>query len=86
MIKMGHKPVDGKLKVFSGNSNPSLVREICDHLKIPLGKINLTTFSDGELYCQILENVRGKDVFILQPTCRPTNDHLMELLVLRLQP
>jgi ribose-phosphate pyrophosphokinase len=82
MIKMGHKPVDGKLKVFSGNSNPLLAQEICDHLDIPLGKINLTTFSDGELYCQILENVRGKDVFLIQPTSCPVNSHLMELLIM----
>ena len=82
MIKMGHKPVDGKLKVFSGNSNPSLAQEICEHLNIPLGKINLTTFSDGELYCQILENVRGKDVFLIQPTSCPVNSHLMELLIM----
>ena len=51
-------------------------------LKIPLGKINLTKFSDGELYCQILENVRGKDVFIIQPTCSPVNSNLMELLIM----
>lgn len=82
MIKMGHKQVDGKLRVFSGNSNPSLAREICDHLNIPLGKINLTAFSDGELYCQILENVRGKDVFLIQPTCSPVNSNLMELLIM----
>lgn len=70
------------LKVFSGNANKPLAQEICDHLKIALGEINLTTFSDGELYCQILENVRGKDVFIVQPTCCPVNDNLMELLVM----
>ncbi len=82
MIKMGHKQVDGNLRVFSGNANPLLAREICDHLNIPLGKINLTAFSDGELYCQILENVRGKDVFLIQPTCSPVNSNLMELLIM----
>jgi ribose-phosphate pyrophosphokinase len=82
MIKMGHRRVDGDLRLFSGNSNPSLAQEICDHLKIPLGKINLTAFSDGELYCQILENVRGKDVFLIQPTCSPVNSNLMELLIM----
>jgi ribose-phosphate pyrophosphokinase len=68
--------------VFSGNANVPLAEEICAHLKIPLGKINLTKFSDGELYCQILENVRGKDVFIIQPTCCPVNNNLMELLIM----
>ena len=82
MIKMGHRRVDGDLRVFSGNANPSLAKEICDHLNIPLGKINLTAFSDGELYCQILENVRGKDVFLIQPTCSPVNSNLMELLIM----
>jgi ribose-phosphate pyrophosphokinase len=70
------------LKVFSGNANPALAREICDHLQIPLGEIHLARFSDGELYCQILENVRGKDVFLIQPTCRPVNNNLMELLIM----
>jgi ribose-phosphate pyrophosphokinase len=74
--------VNRELKVFSGNSNLPLAEEICDHLKIPLGKINLTRFSDGELYCQILENVRGKDVFLIQPTCCPVNNNLMELLIM----
>ena len=82
MIKMGHRRVDGNLRVFSGNSNPLLAQEICEHLSIPLGKINLTAFSDGELYCQILENVRGKDVFLIQPTCCPVNSNLMELLIM----
>jgi ribose-phosphate pyrophosphokinase len=82
MFKAGQKQVDGKLKVFSGNANPALAQEICDHLEIPLGKINLTTFSDGELYCQILENVRGTDVFLIQPTCCPVNSNLMELLIM----
>ena len=59
-----------------------LAQEICDHLNIPLGEINLTKFSDGELYCQILENVRGKDVFLIQPTCCPVNNNLMELLIM----
>ncbi len=70
------------MKIFSGNANPFLAQQICKHLDIPLGKINLSVFSDGELYCQILENVRGKDVFIIQPTCCPVNSNLMELLVM----
>ena len=82
MINTGYKRVNRDLKVFSGNANQALAQEICDHLKIPLGKINLTKFSDGELYCQILENVRGKDVFLIQPTCMPVNKNLMELLIM----
>jgi ribose-phosphate pyrophosphokinase len=74
--------VNRELKVFSGNANLALTQEICDHLKIPLGKINLTRFSDGEIYCQIMENVRGKDVFLIQPTSSPVNDNLVELLVM----
>ena len=82
MDNTGYKLVNRELKVFSGNANQALAQEICDHLGIPLGKINLTTFSDGELYCQILENVRGKDVFLVQPTCCPVNNNLMELLIM----
>ncbi len=82
MINTGYRRVNRELKVFSGNANPALAQEICDHLKIPLGKIQLTKFSDGELYCQILENVRGKDVFLIQPTCCPVNQNLMELLIM----
>jgi ribose-phosphate pyrophosphokinase len=82
MINTGYKRVNRELKVFSGNANLALTQEICDHLKIPLGKINLTRFSDGEIYCQILENVRGKDVFLIQPTSSPVNDNLVELLVM----
>jgi ribose-phosphate pyrophosphokinase len=70
------------MKVFSGNANRPLAEEICRWLKIPLGQANMTTFSDGELYFQILENVRGKDVFVIQPTCSPVNGNLMELLLM----
>lgn len=70
-----------ELKVFSGNGNPRLAKAVCDYLRIPLGQWNLTRFSDGEVYCQILENVRGTDVFVIQPTCRPVNENLVELLV-----
>jgi ribose-phosphate pyrophosphokinase len=71
-----------QIKVFSGNANLPLALEICEKLDIPLGKANLTTFSDGELYFQILENVRGRDVFVIQPTCCPVNNNLMELLIM----
>jgi ribose-phosphate pyrophosphokinase len=82
MINTGYKRVNRELKIFSGNANLPLAQEICRRLKTPLGRINLTRFSDGELYCQILENVRGKDVFVIQPTCCPVNNNLMELLIM----
>ncbi len=75
-------PVQHELKVFSGNAHPSLAREICKHLKVPLGKAYVGRFPDGEVRLQILENVRGADVFAIQPTCYPVNDNLMELLVM----
>jgi ribose-phosphate pyrophosphokinase len=78
----GCRSAIGELKVFSGNANPALAQEICREMKVPLGKASLTTFSDGELYFQILENVRGKDVFVIQPTCSPVNNNLMELLIM----
>jgi ribose-phosphate pyrophosphokinase len=70
-----------ELKVFSGNGNLRLAHAICDYLRIPLGQLRLTRFSDGEVYCQVLENVRGTDVFVIQPTCNPVNDNLIELLL-----
>ncbi|WP_281645700.1 ribose-phosphate pyrophosphokinase [Parendozoicomonas sp. Alg238-R29] len=71
-----------KMMVFAGNSNPELVQKVVDHLHIPLGKASVGRFSDGEIAVEIQENVRGKDVFIIQSTCSPTNDNLMELLVM----
>jgi ribose-phosphate pyrophosphokinase len=82
MRNTGYKRVNRGFKVFSGNANLPLAQEISKYLKTPLGKINLTKFSDGELYCQILENVRGKDVFVIQPTCCPVNRNIMELLIM----
>jgi len=72
----------GDLKIFSGRAHPALAREICAYLGISLGELTLYNFSDGEDYCQIDENVRGADVFVVQPTCSPVNDHVMELLIL----
>jgi ribose-phosphate pyrophosphokinase len=72
----------GDLKIFSGRAHPALAKEICDYLGIQPGQITLFNFSDGENYCQIDENVRGADVFVVQPTCSPVNDHVMELLIL----
>src|SRR3981081_2873817 len=68
--------------VLSGNSNVPLAREVCEYLKQPLGKCSLTRFSDGEIQAEIGENVRGRDVFLMQSTSTPVNDHLMELLIL----
>ena len=70
------------MMVFSGNANPQLTHDICQYLNMSLGKASVGVFSDGEINVEILENVRGRDVFIVQPTSTPTNDNLMELLVM----
>jgi ribose-phosphate pyrophosphokinase len=70
------------MMLFAGNSIRELANKISSHLNLPLGKANVSTFSDGETMVEILENVRGKDVFVLQSTCAPANDHLMELLTM----
>lgn len=72
----------GKLRVFTGNSNIPLAQMICEHLGIPLGKAQVKKFSDGEINVEINESVRGMDVFVVQSSCPPVNDHLMELLIL----
>jgi len=71
-----------EMMVFAGNANPQLAQDIAGYLNLPLGKAVVGRFSDGEVMVEILENVRGKHVFIVQPTCAPTNDNLMELLVM----
>ena len=71
-----------KLMVFTGNANPELAKLVVERLDIPLGEATVGKFSDGETTVELDENVRGKDVFILQPTCAPTNDNLMEVLLL----
>jgi len=71
-----------KMMVFTGNANPDLARRVVRELHIPLGDATVGRFSDGEVNVELNENVRGKDVFILQPTCAPTNDNLMELVVM----
>jgi ribose-phosphate pyrophosphokinase len=68
--------------VFTGNANPDLSREVVDRLGLPIGKAQVSTFSDGEISVEIMENVRKKDIFIIQPTCAPSNDNLMELLIM----
>jgi ribose-phosphate pyrophosphokinase len=69
-----------RIKIFSGSANPALAEELCQCLGLPLGKVSLRQFADGEAYIQILENVRGADVFVVQPTCTPVDRHLMQLL------
>ena len=69
-----------ELKLFSGNANRALAEEIAQYLRVPLGDAEVSRFSDGEIFVQINENVRGADVFVIQPTCPPVNDTLMELL------
>src|SRR5574340_621961 len=70
------------LKVFSGRGNPELAGRVCDYLEIPLGRVSMGNFADGEISCKIEEDVRGRDVFIVQSTCPPVNDNLMELLIM----
>jgi ribose-phosphate pyrophosphokinase len=70
------------LKVFSGNANIALAKGICDYLKIPLGDVTVSTFSDGEIMVQLNENVRGMDIFIVQPSSNPVNRSIMELLIM----
>ncbi|MDH4161746.1 MAG: ribose-phosphate pyrophosphokinase [Nitrospirota bacterium] len=70
------------IKVFSGNANPALAKEICERMNLPLGNAVVTRFSDGEINVQIVDNVRGSEVFVVQPTSNPVNRHLMELLIM----
>src|ERR1700747_2023611 len=71
-----------EMKVFSGSANRELAQRICNYIGVPLGQAIISAFPDGETYVKIEENIRGRDVFIIQPTCPPTNDHLMELLIM----
>ena len=71
-----------EMKIFSGNANPELAREICDYLNMPLGNAEVKSFSDGESYIKVNENVRGADVFVIQPTSSPVDRNLMELLIM----
>ena len=70
------------LKIFTGRAHPELAKKVCDYLGIPVGKAQIGSFPDGEISCKIDEDIRGRDVFIVQPTCPPVNDNLMELLVM----
>jgi len=78
---MTNAPLD-RLMVFTGNANPRLAHEVAKHLNLSIGRAIVGKFSDGEVMVELLENVRGKDVFVLQSICSPTNDNLMELLVM----
>src|SRR3954447_26578851 len=68
--------IQPEMKVFSGTANRELSQRICDYIGVPLGQATISSFPDGETYVKIEENIRGRDVFIIQPTCPPTNEHL----------
>lgn len=70
------------IKIFSGNAHQEMAKEIAAHLDLPLSKADVKKFSDGEIFVEVKENVRGTDVFVVQPTCTPVNDHLMELVIM----
>ncbi len=74
--------LNNNIRVLAGNANPDLAKKICEHLSLPLGDALVTTFSDGEIRVEITENVRGRDIFIIQSICPPTNNNLMELLIM----
>ena len=76
------KSVNGDLRIFSGNSNIALAQKICNHLNMEMGKLRVERFADGEIDVQILESVRAHDCYIIQPTCPPVNENLMELLIM----
>jgi ribose-phosphate pyrophosphokinase len=75
-------PKNLEMKIFTGNAHPALAGDICDYLEVELGNASVSSFPDGETYVKINDNIRGRDVFIIQPTCPPTNQNLMELLIL----
>src|SRR5262252_3554137 len=77
-----HLSSSATLALFAGNANPALAHDVAKHLQTPLGRAYVGRFSDGEVNIELMENVRGRDVFILQSTCPPANDSLMELLVM----
>jgi len=82
LLQLQERTADTSMMVFSGNSNRPLAKNIANFLSVPLGKATVEKFSDGEIMVEILDNVRGKDVFIVQPTSMPANDNLMELMVM----
>jgi len=80
--RSGRLGEDKRFKIFSGSANVALAEEICKFVGVPLGETRLQRFSDGEVHFQLLENVRGADVFLVQPTCFPVDQHLVELLIM----
>src|SRR4030042_55583 len=72
---------DDSMKVFAGSSNPDLAKKVCTYLKIPLGNAEISVFPDGEKHIRVEDDVRGTDCFVLQSTCRPVDEHLVELLI-----
>src|SRR3954452_5888479 len=77
-----HQNNGDTLALFAGNANPTLAHDVAKHLNTPLGRAYVGRFSDGEIMVELMENVRGRDVFILQSTCPPANDNVMELLIM----
>ena len=75
-------PILDELKVFTGNANPELAESVCEYLDIPLGRADVFKFANDNTFVRIQENIRQRDVFVVQPTCLPVNDSLMELLIM----
>src|SRR5258708_798974 len=75
------EPTKDELEIFTGNSNPALAREVAEHLEVKLGQVEVGRFPDGEVMVEVRQNVRGGDCFVIQSTCSPPNDNLMELLL-----
>src|SRR5271167_1536048 len=80
--RVSRQSEDKRFKIFSGSANRKLTAEICEIIGLPLGETKVQRFADGEIYFQLLENVRGVDVFVVQPTCFPVDQHLVELLIM----
>jgi ribose-phosphate pyrophosphokinase len=81
-VPRGQVVLSKTMSIFSGNAHPALAEEICKHLDCPLGRSQVTQFSDGETFTVVKENVRGTDTYVVQPTCAPVNDRVMELLIM----
>src|SRR6188472_819970 len=75
-------PMFKSISIFSGTAHPRLAAQIGEYLELPLGRLKISRFSDGELFAEIQENVRGVDVYVVQPTCAPVNDNLLELMII----
>lgn len=82
MMGEGKESMYGEMKIFGGRAHPALTQEICDYLGLEPGRIETFNFADGEIFCQIQENVRGRDVFVIQSTCHPVNENIVELLIM----